>query len=112
MVTTRTPIRRRNGGGITPEAIDAYRIARKLYDHPKSDIWEEQGGCKRAYYDACNHLHTALGRKPWQATVFSTIGADELPGWVVKMGSFRVKDWERARDIRIELERLTEKDDA
>jgi|SRR5882724_2725630 len=100
MVTTRTPINRVSKSRITPECVEQFRIAKAIYDSNQENEWEEMGGQRRAFLDACVALHTLLRRKPWQTDVVDTLGHDTLPDYKVNE-----EDWRAARQIRIELER-------
>ena len=100
--TTRTPIGREPIAQITPEAVAAYAKIIALIHGPATNIdaWEEDGGKRREYLDLCHTLHIELGRKPWQATVDSTIDCDEPPPWLHRA---HVPDWLTAQAIRIVL---------
>jgi hypothetical protein len=100
MPTTRTPIGRAGKSQITPECVEQFRIARAIYDADQEDVWEERGGKRRAYLDACVALHTLLRRKPWQTDIVDTLGQDTPPSYEVNN-----EDWRAARQIRIEPER-------
>ena len=101
MVTTRTPINRASKSQITPECVEQFRVAKAIYDADQENEWEEDGGKRRAFLDACVALHTLLRRKSWQTDVVDTLGHDTLPGYNVNE-----EDWRAARQIRIELERV------
>lgn len=79
MPTNRVPIRRQpKSKPITPKIVAAYQRARALYDHPKVNDWEEDGGCKSEFYKACIEMERFLGRSIWDEQVMDTIGDDDV----------------------------------
>jgi len=107
MTTTRRPIARNRKPRITPEAIEAYRRALKLYNHPKVDEWEEDGGCHREYLNALGDLQSLVGLDGSEANVLDTIGADTVPQRFLVWKDLAAS-WPKAVEIRRELERLSE----
>lgn len=91
---------------ITPEAIAAYQHALKLHNNPKAvDVWEEDGGRRREYLDACSELQCLLGRGLGDEHVLDTLGFDELPT-ELPYKPWDDESWKEAFAIRLELERL------
>lgn len=84
MATNRTPISRTQKVNITPDIVSLYRAA------------------LAAEENAALSLHVALGRKPWQADVLDTVGADEAPQW--ERDADRRQDWMNAREILRKLD--------
>jgi hypothetical protein len=105
MTTTRTPIKRGRKLRITPEAIEAYKFARKLYDTSKVDEWGLRSDQCRA---ACSDLHTVLGRNACDRDIMDTIGLEEMPTVIPYDCWWVQEDWDEAIAIRRELERLCE----
>jgi hypothetical protein len=58
---------------ITPEILTMYRLAHQLHDCANIETWEEEGGHRRKFLDACVKLHAMLGRRPWQEDVIDTL---------------------------------------
>jgi hypothetical protein len=58
---------------ITPEVLAVYRTARQLHDVADVESWEEEGGRRGEFLDACVKLHALLGRHPWQEDVIDTL---------------------------------------
>ncbi|MDE5440524.1 hypothetical protein GWG65_03475 [Bradyrhizobium sp. CSA207] len=99
MTTTRTPINRGRKLRITPEILEAYKRARKLYDTSKIDEWGLLSDQCRA---ACGYLHVLLGRTACDLDIFDTIGCEaEGRSWNEKPEQFA-----DALAVRRELERL------
>jgi hypothetical protein len=96
MTTTRTPIARvRKARLASPEVLDAYRRARKLYDTSKIDEW----GCLSDQCRAArNELHELLGRTCCDVDILDTIDCNRV--WNETAAEFAM-----AVEIRQELER-------
>jgi hypothetical protein len=105
MTTTRTPIKRKSKlNRITPESLEAYKRARKLYDTSKVDEWGQLSDQCRA---ACSDLHAILGRDACDRDIMDTIGVEEMPTKIPYDCWWTPETWEEAVAIRRELERLT-----
>jgi hypothetical protein len=102
MGTARTPIGRPPISRITQEMVTLYvRLCAIEGDEQK---W-------RQHCEARIALHSMLGRKVWEHTVFDVdVDEEEPPNGVKRDGDFRIKDWTVARDLRRELERLAEEE--
>src|SRR5215216_3933826 len=100
MTTTRKPISRNRRIRITPEALEAYKRARKLYDASKVDEWGQLSDQCRT---ACSELHALLGRTACDLDIMDTIGFDELPT-ELPYRPWNDDDWLDSFAIRLELE--------
>ena len=106
VTTNRRTLARDRRSRITPEAIDAYRRARAIYDSPcpaNPDLREQR---TLDYYAACEDLRQALGRGVWEMEITDTIGDEVVPASVVRHGAMKIADWESAAQLRRELDDL------
>jgi hypothetical protein len=105
MTTTRTPIKRGKKIRITPEVLEAYKLARKLHDASDVDEWGQRSDECRA---ASNELQRLLGLEDgWDVPVLDTVGADEVPECFLKWADYAAT-WPKAVELRRELERLSQ----
>ena len=83
---------------VTPEALEAYKRARRLHDTSKIDEW----GCRSDQCTAArSELHELLGRTACNMDILDTIGCDR--SWNEEPEEFAA-----ALAIRQELERLSQ----
>ena len=105
--TNRTPINR-SKFRIPLQAVQLYERARKIYLAGGEAEWEQDGGLRTENLDPCTDLIRALGRTPWDESIFSTIDQDAAPDWMMDNAD-RVQRWRNAHAIRVELDlRLAE----
>ena len=100
MVTMRTPIAPGKRLRITPEALEAYKRARRLYDAATVDQW---GRLPEQCRDACRELHELLG---CARDIMDTIGLEKMPTEIPYDCWWARDEWDEAVAIRRELERL------
>jgi hypothetical protein len=99
--------RKRKAISITPEIIVAFKRCDKISWDPLSIIPEEDGGRKREYLEAEQHLERLLGRgQPHQYEILQTLGDVEPPDFIIRAGPRWVQEWHEAAAIGRELERL------
>lgn len=104
MTTRRTPLNRPMLAKITPEAVEAYRIAEANAQKYLGCI---RGACEvedfarcaecLAYLDASRTLSRALGMKPWETSPVH-VDQGEAPDW------HNPDNWRRAQQLRRALE--------
>jgi hypothetical protein len=95
MPTNRIPINRKSRTGrITDEVLEAYRVARKLYDESAIDEW---GGRSEQCNQACSRLHDLLGGISGDIDVISDTN-NYIKGWGTP------EEFQAALAIRRELE--------
>ena len=99
------PVKRRKAKDrlftITQEILELWKTvaALRAQDRAAGGVWEDEGGCHRAFLDAGRALHTALGRHPWQWFVEESIG--DRPGWYVD--DQKLADFREAAALRLTL---------
>jgi hypothetical protein len=98
MPTNRTPINRnRRSSRITEEILQAYRVARRLYDESAIDQWGQRSEqCNQA----CSRLHDLLSRSCCDIDIFDTIGCEQ----VGRSWNEEPEEFQAALEIRRELE--------
>lgn len=106
MPTNRTQLRHsRRANRITPQVLDLYRRARDLLERGDDiEFWEEDGGCRRQYQDACHELDCCFGQQD-RYSPMDAIGHDvnHVPTGIY--APFNVSDWRKAVLIVTELEK-------
>jgi hypothetical protein len=103
MTTRRTLISRSRKSRVTPEALEAFKRARKIRDNPQRD---ELGFLSEEDRVACSELHELLGRGACDRDVMDTYGTEVMPTEIPFDCWWNAEDWEEAVAIRRELERL------
>lgn len=81
--------------------IAQFQVLVEIWNGDDEVEWEEQGGRRREFCDLSTAIHRALGRKPWQTDITSTLGQDTPPPW---LPAARIEDWHEARALRARLE--------
>jgi hypothetical protein len=66
---------------VTREMVDLFRRGTAIQRLGLTGKWEDEGGRRREYFDICNALHRALGRKPWEACFLDEQLDDEAGRW-------------------------------
>jgi hypothetical protein len=92
---------------MTKQILEAYNRARAIYDAGDSSALEDQGGRRNEYLDACIKLDLLLNRKPWEYDLLDVIGdGDAPPPEIVMGGPDKIREWQRAYDLRTERDYL------
>lgn len=92
---------------MTKQILEAYNRARAIYDAGDSSALEDQGGRRNEYLDACIKLDLLLNRKPWEYDLLDVIGdGDTPPPEIVMGGPDKIREWQRAYDLRAERDDL------
>jgi hypothetical protein len=98
MPTNRLPLNRKSRTGrITPQVLEAYRVARKLFDESDIDQW---GGRSERCNEARSRLHDLLGRTCCDIDILDTIGCEEAG----RSWGEEPEEFQAALAIRRELE--------
>lgn len=102
------PVKRRLGKArpyqITPETVELWRKLQAIERSGDADEWEPMGR-KREYLDLSVSLDQALGVKLWEDGPAHVYRA-EPPEWMGKEPD-KVESWQRAWELRCELETAT-----
>lgn len=111
MPTKRTPLKRRSNRRITPEAVAAYRRAEATAAARHECI--QGNGCRSAdpsghcpncsaHRNAHIEMFRLLGIKVWETSPVDAVSA-EPPGYMMH-NPLQADAWQRAHDLRCELE--------
>ena len=98
-------LRKNKRQNITRDTIRLFVRTMELRE--RSEEWEEDGGCRRAYLDSSAQLQAAVGLKLWDQAIDDCV-TDEPPVYIAKVAE-HLASWQKGRAIFLRLSEAAER---